>query len=699
MKFGLFLQQQKDPTWDSDAYIQYDKLKELIEIGIESQDRHGRQSSAHNPTVQSLSVQKNNTKPYDLLSQFYIVLEGEMAKIEKFTLDTVADIRNRLKKVEADCAALVMINNSDENEDEDEESKLPSSSNDLENSIQAITREIDFIADRFLKLEQFCNLNYEGFQKILKKHDKRLENPCRGLYSLRFKGQAWVRGDYSDIIVAMSKVYSLIRRDAVLPEKHEECQTFFRRTRKYWVRSEDISKVKYILLQNLPVFLQKGMQSGTTDSQLVNSVYCDNEELELYTGRLEKNNGAIALRFRWYGDDISKVFVERKTHRDSTSVLKSEKERFIVPESQVLSILQGKFDVAKEVARMKANGKSDKEIEAYRVLATEVCDVIVNKKLVPTMRTQYTRTAFQIPFDASVRVSMDTNLCFILDKTIDTMEGVRWYRNPDSRIYPNEINYFPHAVLEIKLQLKEEDDTPTWLVDLINSGMLVEKHKFSKYIQGCASIIPASVSAFPYWIDDPSLQASIAATRNIPPNDRSQEKYKIFVNESSSSKSNATSRDKTLNKIRRSIEGSQPHNGCTTALKKKAFSCVSYLGFHFETYDSAVSEPKIFMANERTFISWLSMATILTSISIAVLAFSENKSFSMLYGLALLPIAFLFVIYALNTYIWRGKNIRNKASIRWDDPHGPIYITCAMIVALVGQLIIKIFQLRYNVTL
>jgi SPX domain protein involved in polyphosphate accumulation len=42
---------------------------------------------------------------------------------------------------------------------------------------------------------------------------------------------------------------------------------------------------------------------------------------------------------------------------------------------------------------------------------------------VPTMRTQYMRVAFQIPFDATVRVSLDTNLCMISERTKETING------------------------------------------------------------------------------------------------------------------------------------------------------------------------------------------------------------------------------------------------------------------------------------
>jgi SPX domain protein involved in polyphosphate accumulation len=69
------------------------------------------------------------------------------------------------------------------------------------------------VATKFLKLEKFVNLNFTAFHKILKKHDKRLPNPCKAFYISRLHDQKWVRGDYSDVIVSMSNLYSTIRGD------------------------------------------------------------------------------------------------------------------------------------------------------------------------------------------------------------------------------------------------------------------------------------------------------------------------------------------------------------------------------------------------------------------------------------------------------------------------------------------------------
>lgn len=358
-------------------------------------------------------------------------------------------------------------------------------------------------------LEKYVNLNFTGFHKILKKHDRRLPNPCRTFYMGRLREQSWVRGDYSDVIVSLSRAFGLLRGDNEPEAQDTEKQAFVRSTRKYWVHTEDISRVKYIILQHLPVFLQKTM-AGESDSQLVNSVYLDNILMELYQGRLDKTPGAIALRFRWYGTGTPElVFVERKTHRDSWTGEVSVKERFTIPESKVLDVLSGNFQIDEEKAKLAAKGKNEEDINEWYQLVQEVTQAINSKQLIPTIRTQYMRTAFQIPFDASVRISLDTNLCMITERTKEQLQGKRWFRDPNVPVPPTEITRLPYAILEVKLQLLGEDDTPPWVTELIESGMLMEVHKFSKFIHGCAVLLRDEVRAVPYWIDDVTLASSI----------------------------------------------------------------------------------------------------------------------------------------------------------------------------------------------
>jgi hypothetical protein len=478
--------------------------------------------------------------------------------------------------------------------------------------------------------------------------------------------------------------------------------------------------VKYAILQHLPVFLQDTME-GDSDSQMTTSIYVDNFALELYRGRLEKSPGAIALRFRWYGPDEPKntVFVERKTHRESWMGEVSVKERFAIKEEQVLPLLQGKFNIDEEIEKLRAKGKKEKDIEEWKKLATEVVQAINSKQLVPTMRTQYTRTAFQIPFDATVRISLDTNLTMVNERTKDALHGLRWYRNENQNtMATNEITRFPHAILEVKLQLQDEASTPQWVKDLIESGKLLEVHKFSKFIHGCAVLMPKDVYAVPYWIDDVTLKESITKsgggellmpsedggkekrTRGVLPNSGSKIPYnsllphdtsgniKAHYNKQGTTTITATRSSlsgKTSAKDRNSLtfrasagpkdkdrdsvysakdmnresmptilddleanKGHQPSccthcydsiNGCCNTC---ALLCMDDCVHIFEDngegngwFSWAASskaarmttqkvEPKLFFANERTFISWLQMSVMMTSIAVTISAFAAT---------------------------------------------------------------------------
>eukprot|EP01032_Pedospumella_encystans_P038367 gene38367-43461_t len=65
-------------------------------------------------------------------------------------------------------------------------------------------------------------------------------------------------------------------------------------------------------------------------------------------------------------------------------------------------------------------------------------------------------------------------------------------------------------------------------------------------------------------------------------------------------------------------------------------------------------EPKVYFANERTFLSWLHMSVTLASISVAIVAFAEANEWSQVYGMLLLPVAIAFTAYALWMYTKRA---------------------------------------------
>ena len=93
-------------------------------------------------------------------------------------------------------------------------------------------------------------------------------------------------------------------------------------------------------------------------------------------------------------------------------------------------------------------------------------------------------------------------------------------------------------------------------------------------------------------------------------------------------------------------------------------------------------EPKLHFANERTFIHWLHMAVHMAGLAIAVLAFSPVDSLAEIYALLMLPLALVFIVYALFTFHWRDSKISMRQAVRWDDPYGPVIVGVSVILSL-----------------
>ena len=92
-------------------------------------------------------------------------------------------------------------------------------------------------------------------------------------------------------------------------------------------------------------------------------------------------------------------------------------------------------------------------------------------------------------------------------------------------------------------------------------------------------------------------------------------------------------------------------------------------------------EPKVFLANERTMLSWLHMSVTLGTIAAALIG--ANHPTSTLVGMLLLPVSVLFAAYALVTFYWRGRGIALRQSdVPFHDLVGPTVLASVLVLAL-----------------
>lgn len=264
-------------------------------------------------------------------------------------------------------------------------------------------------------------------------------------------------------------------------------------------------------VQHLPVLVfQKNKEFDIKDCAIT-SIYYDNPDTwELYEGRLKKSEGAEAIRLRWYGGmEQEKIYVERKTHREDWTGEKSVKARFEIKEKLVNDYMKGAITTSAIFEKARKDGKKDaKAIDEDERLAKEVQYSVIKKGFVPVCRSFYNRTAFQLPADARVRISLDTELTMVREDNMDgrSRSGNNWRRMdigidfPFSQLPAEDVERFPYAVLEVKLQTQAGQEPPEWILELIASHLVEAVPKFSKFIHGCATMFPSRIDLLPFWM-------------------------------------------------------------------------------------------------------------------------------------------------------------------------------------------------------
>lgn len=673
MKFGKHMAQNMPPDWRFN-FLDYNGLKRYCK----------ENSGAWNDQLED---------------KFVGMLEDELKKVSDFGYVKYNELQRHVAFLEGQFAKI----------------EEPSTAENKD----ALREELDLVTHDITKLAKFNSLNYTGFLKLLKKHDKLTSIRLKNTFLARLTKQPFYKETFDAMIVRLSALYEKLKpKDRPELAGSVNLTSFVRKTTKYWVHADNITDVKCIILQNLPVLVfkqDKRFERGYDAA--ITSIYFDNENLDLYNERIEKSERAMALRLRWYGTNPNFIFFERKTHHEDWTGEKSVKERFGVKEKYVNRFLAGEWHLDAQVEKMKAAGKSQKEIDYQLNLANEIQDAVLKRKLQPCVRTFYNRTAFQHPTSQEVRISLDTELTMV--RELDRTNG-NWYRKEVGVDYPfptvpeNEINRFPYAILEVKLQTAAGDKPPAWITDLTSSHLVEEVPKFSKFIHGCATLLEERVRILPFWLpqmekdirkapkvkEPEPLQeaaayqpyqglavtgASPAAVRKsgagygaIPAADEENQAYVPPGKEDVATSTTALLGDRRppeqagmLDRMRRRY-GNESAAPAPAGGAKKAITIPVRV------------EPKVLFANERTFLNWLHTSTIIATIGMALLNLSPNSGAkaSKIAGLTLVPVAIMFLFYALYLYFWRDQQIKARAVGPYNSMFGPVAMTTVFIVAL-----------------
>ncbi|KAL8791201.1 MAG: hypothetical protein Q9213_000158 [Squamulea squamosa] len=491
MRFGKTLQGSIYEPWKS-QYIDYSRLKQLLR---ENGSTNGRASSESN--AQDWTEQDEGAFVDELVNV-------QLEKVNAFHDETYRSLRDRTIDCESEIQKIAA---SEKNEEDKGNTAGAVTSDEKEQTLSKLLEKLDSITKEINELEKYSRINYTGFLKAAKKHDRRRGSQyrVRPLLQVRLAALPFNSEDYSPLLYQLSAMYSFVRqRMQAEPEKPP-------------VETENKEKTAGFQSHKLLVYnpqTSKVAEGGQHDPRIT-SLYFDNPEFSLYSAKIAKASGASSLRLRWFGhlNDQLDILIEKKTMAENGD---SDEVRFPIKVKYIQPFLSGEYKMEKALNKLQE--RLGKESDAFTRLQNNVDEIqtfIKSNHLQPMLRANYTRTAFQIPGDDRVRISLDTDVAFLREDSLDHERPCRdpseWHRTdidanemefPFPSIRRGEISRFPYALLEIKVRNGVKKKTNEWVADLMSSHLVKEAARFSKFVHGVAQLFEDHVNSFPFWLSD-----------------------------------------------------------------------------------------------------------------------------------------------------------------------------------------------------
>ena len=267
----------------------------------------------------------------------------------------------------------------------------------------------------------------------------------------------------------------------------------------------------------------------------------------------------------------------------------------------------------------------------------------------------------------------------------DVPNNRNWKRNDFDKKHPftdlsdKEAVHFPHAILEVKLQTQYGSTSPGWVENLVKSHLVEEVPKFSKYIHGCSMLYEDRIDLFPFWL--PQMDIDIRKPAAHDSFDASETESNPALLSSHIAIDIGVDEDEKLPMISTQAKrdmgagiSSKPQPQRNNAEKKIAIP--------------VRIEPKVFFANERTFLSWIHFSIFLGGISTALVGL--GNAHARISGYIFAVVSILFTLYALYLYQWRAAKIRQRDPGPYDDRIGPMVVVLVFLAAMTINVIFSI---------
>ncbi|KAL3442640.1 VTC domain-containing protein [Aspergillus insuetus] len=755
MRFGKTLRNSIYPPW-SKNYIDYNRLKGLLRehdvIGDDSDTDGSWTEQDEEAFVQEL-------------------LNVQLDKVNAFQVQTSQQLRDRTAACEDKLRPLART------EEDGEDAAVADDSERVKIASEVLT-ELDDITKEVSELEKYSRINFTGFLKAAKKHDRKrgARYRVKPLLQVRLSQLPFNSEDYSPLVRRLSVMYSFVRE--ILSTSTVEPEPGFGKDHyssfKFWIHTDNLLEVKTLILRKLPVLIYNPKSSkeleSHADDPTITSLYFDNPQFDLYTQKVARSQEAGSLRLRWTGNLNEKppIYLEKKI---VTSDDRSKEVKVQLKQKHVKEFLDGEYRLEKQVHRMEDMGNGETaHAESLKQDVEELQTFIKEHNLQPMLRANYTRTAFQIPGDDRIRISLDTNLALIREDSLDDQRPCRdaneWHRTdiddpgmgfPFTAIRTGEIVRFPHGLLEIKLRGSAAHNSE-WVKDLMVSHLVKEAPRFSKFVHGVAQLFEDHVNSFPFWL--PELDKDIRRDPETAFHEEQERQAKhaeedMAVGSFLGARSSPTARPLVGSPITRftdlepsprprqpsqfqtprptpshhreheresdreyqdepALLARQEQEDQSVTQSRLAALFPSFTGYTRGKRSSVVLPPgvqepgtwikdagpvrvetKVWLANQRTFIKWLHVSILLSSLSLGLYN-AAGKHNDIARALSIVYTCFAIFAAAWGWYMheMRARLIRQRSGRDLDNTFGPIVVCVGLAIALVLN-----FAFKYSSTI
>eukprot|EP00127_Corallochytrium_limacisporum_P001197 Clim_evm32s44 gene=Clim_evmTU32s44 len=99
-------------------------------------------------------------------------------------------------------------------------------------------------------------------------------------------------------------------------------------------------------------------------------------------------------------------------------------------------------------------------------------------------------------------------------------------------------------------------------------------------------------------------------------------------------------------------------------------------------------EPKLYFANERTFLHWLSTSTFMATIAMGLMNFADNIGF--ITGAILAPVSFIFMSYAIFLFRARVESMKVSEAKYVDGVFVLLTLTLIFLAIMIVNIAIQI---------